>query len=117
MNLPKYRWPLMNDPFTMWDRLKLSAFVCNPRNRWTQGEQVRLFEQEMAEYIGCRHAIFVSSGSTANTVLAMYLKDSRVSTLRNTVIFPSTTWTTSVSPFLREGFTPRFIDISFGDIS
>ena len=38
-------------------------------------KQVSLFESKMAEYIGCKYAVFVSSGSTANTILAMYLKD------------------------------------------
>lgn len=124
MSLPSYRWPLMNDPFSMWDRIKLSAFVCNPRNRWTQGEQVAALEKEMADYIGCRYAVFVSSGSTANTILAMMLRDeskqrsqsSGHHPIRNTVVFPSTTWTTSVSPFLREGFKPAFIDISLTNL-
>ena len=31
---------------------------------------------------------------------------------KNIVVFPSTTWITSVSPFIREGFEPKFIDIS-----
>lgn len=107
----------MADPFSLWDRLKLSAFLLNPRNRWTQGEQVKAFEQEMAAYVGCKHAVFVSSGSTANTLLAMYLKDRRRSNCRTTVVFPSTTWTTSVAPFVREGFQPRFLDISFDDLA
>jgi CDP-6-deoxy-D-xylo-4-hexulose-3-dehydrase len=33
------------------------------------------------------------------------------------VVFPSTTWTTSVAPFVREGFTPKFIDINLSDFS
>jgi len=117
MPVPSYSWPLMSDPFTLWDRIRLSAFLLNPRNRWTQGEQVKAFEQEMAAYVGCRHAVFVSSGSTANTLLAMYLKDRSRSHRRTTVVFPSTTWTTSVAPFVREGFAPRFLDISFDDLA
>ncbi len=35
------------------------------------------FEEQMRDYVGSKHAVFVSSGSTANTILAMYLKDKR----------------------------------------
>ena len=75
--------------------------------------QVSLFEKRMREYVGSKHAVFVSSGSAANTLLAMYLKDNGVG--RKKIIFPSTTWTTSVGPFIREGFEPVFIDISLKD--
>jgi CDP-6-deoxy-D-xylo-4-hexulose-3-dehydrase len=78
-------------------------------------KQVALFEQKMAEYIGSKYAIFVSSGSSANTILAMYLKDQNFG--KNKMIFPSITWTTSVSPFIREGFEPIFIDINLQDFS
>jgi len=36
---------------------------------------------------------------------------------KNEMIFPSTTWATSVSPFIREGFIPKFLDISLKDLS
>ena len=77
-------------------------------------EQVQQYEKAMADYVGCKHAIFVSSGSTANTILAMYLTDS---TKNKTVVFPSTTWITSVSPFIREGFQPYFVDVNMHDMS
>ena len=117
MSVSTYSWPLNDSPFSFWDRAKLCAFILNPRNRWTQGAQVKAFEEEMARYIGCEHAVFVSSGSTANTLLAMYLKDNSYTPERDTVVFPSTTWTTSVAPFVREGFKPHFLDITIQDLS
>ena len=71
----------------------------------------------MAEYIGVKYAVFVSSGSTANTILAQYLKDSLKNSKRNIVVLPSTTWQTSCSPWIREGFVPHFIDVSLEDFS
>lgn len=82
--------------------------------------KVAEFESKMADYVGSRYAVYVSSGSAANTLLAMYLKDrnkEEASPHKNTIIFPSTTWTTSVSPFIREGFYPKFIDINLKDFS
>jgi CDP-6-deoxy-D-xylo-4-hexulose-3-dehydrase len=80
-------------------------------------KQVSLFESKMAEYIDCKYAVFVSSGSTANTILAMYLKDKFYTKQKKKIIFPSTTWTTSIAPFLREGFEPLFIDVSLKDFA
>lgn len=112
-----FTWPL-NDSQCGWlDRLKIVMFFLNPSNRWTMDKNVKQFELEMAKFIGCKYSVFVSSGSTANTILACYLKDSRIKEKNRKIIFPSTTWTTSVSPFIREGFIPKFIDVNLEDFS
>lgn len=110
-----FKWPLSNSSFTYFDRIKLASFILNKNNFWTQNKYVKKFEKAFADYVGTKYSIFVSSGSTANTLLAMYLKDTVYSKQKNKVIFPSTTWTTSISPFIREGFEPIFIDISLDD--
>lgn len=108
------KWPLNVDNFTFLDRLKICKFILNKNNKWTQNGLVYQFELKMADFVGSKYAVFCSSGSTANTMVAMQLKD--ISS-KNVVIFPSTTWTTSVTPFIREGFTPKFIDINLEDFS
>jgi CDP-6-deoxy-D-xylo-4-hexulose-3-dehydrase len=108
-------WKLNDSNFSFFDRIKIAKFILNSNNFWTMNKQVSLFESKMAEYIGCKHAIFVSSGSTANTILAMYSKDKFYTEQKKKIIFPSTTWTTSISPFLREGFEPLFVDVSLED--
>jgi CDP-6-deoxy-D-xylo-4-hexulose-3-dehydrase len=107
------KWPLNVDNFSFKDRINICSFFLNAKNRWTQGELVHQIELKMADFVGAKHAIFCSSGSTANTMLAMSLRDSN--SRKNLVVFPSTTWTTSVSPFVREGFYPVFIDINLND--
>ena len=107
-------WPLNVDNFTFLDRLKICSFFLNKNNRWTQGNLVYQFELKMADFVGAKYAVYCSSGSTANTLIAMYLKDTCE---KRTVVFPSTTWTTSVTPFIREGFSPKFIDINLQDFS
>jgi CDP-6-deoxy-D-xylo-4-hexulose-3-dehydrase len=107
-------WKLNDSNFNFLDRIKLCSFFLNAKNFWTMNKYTQIFEKKMSEYIGCKYSIFVSSGSTANTILAMYLKD-HSDLQKNKIIFPSTTWTTSVSPFIREGFEPVFIDISLSD--
>ena len=67
----------------------------------------------MAEKIGTKYAVFVSSGSTANTLISQYVKDTAKDFKnKNIIVLPSTTWQTSCSPWIREGFKPKFIDIS-----
>ena len=57
----------------------------------------------------------VSSGSTANTLIAQYAEHSKPD--RDIVVFPSVTWQTSVSPWINAGFEPKFIDINLDDFS
>lgn len=109
-------WKLNDSNFNFLDRLKICRFFLNKKNFWTMSANTQLFEKKMAEFIGCKYSVFVSSGSTANTILAMSLKD-KSSTNKKQIIFPSTTWTTSVSPFIREGFEPVFLDVSLSDFS
>lgn len=111
------KWPLNINNFTLIDRLKIAKFILSTKNKWTQDVHVKNFEKLMAEYIGVKYAVFVSSGSTANTILAQYLKDSLKNSKRNIVVLPSTTWQTSCSPWIREGFVPHFIDVSLEDFS
>lgn len=114
-----YKWSLNESHFTILDRINLALFFLTPSNRWTMDKHVKSFESEMANFVGSKYAVFVSSGSTANTILACYLKDSKksVSDSIRKIIFPSTTWTTSISPFIREGFEPVFVDINLSDFS
>jgi CDP-6-deoxy-D-xylo-4-hexulose-3-dehydrase len=111
----KFVWPLNNSSFNFFDRLKICSFILNKSNYWTQSKYVKKIEQDFAKFAGSKYAVFVSSGSTANTLLAMHLKDKYYTKVKNTIIFPTTTWTTSISPFIREGFKPKFIDINIQD--
>lgn len=113
-----FNWPLNENNFSFKDRLRIAAFILKQSNRWTQGEQVKKFEREVGEWVGAK-AVFVSSGSTANTLLAYRVKDelTKKNSDRNIVVLPSVTWQTSCAPWVREGFAPHFIDISLKDYS
>jgi CDP-6-deoxy-D-xylo-4-hexulose-3-dehydrase len=107
-----YNWPLNVNNFSLLDRAKIALFFLQ-ENQWTQGNYVQKFEEEMSKFVESSYAVFVSSGSTANSLLAMYLKDKDFS--KKEIVFPSTTWITSVAPFIREGFIPKFVDITLSD--
>lgn len=107
-------WKLNTNHFTFWDRLKICGFFLNKNNFWTYGKQVQKFEDKMAKFVGTKYALFVSSGSTANTLLAYYLNDVEP---RKKIIFPAVTWATSVTPFIKCGFEPVFVDVSLNRLS
>ncbi len=117
----RYDWPLAENTFTLWDRLKISAFFLNKNNRWTQDKYVRQYEREIAEYVGAQYAVFVSSGSAANQLIAQRLKDELVAKgvweTRNEVILAAVSWQTNASVWIREGFKPVFIDIQLKDFA
>ena len=71
----KFVWPLNDSSFTFLDRLKICSFILNKKNNWTQGKYVKKIEEAFKNFVGSKYAIFVSSGSTADTLLAMSLKD------------------------------------------
>jgi CDP-6-deoxy-D-xylo-4-hexulose-3-dehydrase len=86
---------------------------------WTYGQHVRNYEQIWERYLKFfpdkTYAIMVSSGSTANELIAMRRKWElqRVDEWprRNKVIFPVNTWISSVSPWINLGFEPVFVDV------
>lgn len=82
----------------------ISWLQTNPR--LTKGEQTEAFEKEFAEYIGCKYAVYVNSGSSANLLMLSVLRN-RVSNLK--VIVPILSWATDVAPILQLGFEPVFI--------
>lgn len=116
-----YTWPLAVSTFSLWDRLKICSFFLNSNNRWTQGKYVRQLEWEAAYYVGVKHCVLVSSGSSANQLIAQQVKDRLVTSgewpKRNKVYFGAVTWQTNVSVWVREGFEPIFLDVNMEDFS
>ena len=105
-----YNWFLNDSNFTWSDRFKICKFFLDPKNRWTQDKYVIEYEKKWKEFTESKYALMVSSGSTANSLIAQYARHSKPD--RNTVVFPSVTWQTSVSPWLNACFEPKFIDIN-----
>ena len=73
MSRKKY-WPLMEDTITFKDRMKMSLFLLTS-SRLTNGPKVRQFEKEWSDWLGVKHSLYVSSGSTANSLLISAVKE------------------------------------------
>ena len=111
-----YKWPLMKDTLTLWDRMKLAKFVlCS--DKFTQGPMVEKFEAEWSKWLGAKHSLFVSSGSTANFLLLAAIKEKYGLKNGDKVIVPACTWVTNVNPVFQLGLEPIFCDINLEDYS
>ncbi len=75
--------------------------------RLALGPRMVKFEQMMADYIGVKHAVAVSSGTAALHLIVKALGISE----GDEVLVPSFTFAASVNAFLYEGAKPVFIDI------
>jgi len=110
------KWPLMKDAITPEDRLELVNFILNS-DRYTNGREVKRFEQAWANWIGSDYALMVSSGSTANFLIVAAIMEKYRLPRGSKVLLPACTWVTSVSPFIQLGFEPIFCDINLKNFS
>ena len=95
-----YEWPLMGNTITKRDRLRM-AWFCLTAERFTASKNVREFEEQWAEWIGADHALFVSSGSTANTLLVESWKEQYGIPDGAKVVVPACTWVTNIAPIIQ----------------
>lgn len=109
-------WPLMEDTITFSDRLKMAKFLLTS-SRLTNGPKVRKFETEWSKWLGVKHSLYVSSGSTANSLLISAVKEYYGLRDGDKVLVPATTWMTNVAPVIQAGLQPIFCDINLGNFS
>ena len=96
-------WPLMKNAITWQDKFSLIKFLLT-NNKLTNGPKVREFETEWAKWVGSKHALMVSSGSTANFLMLAAIKEKYNFKSGDKVIVPACTWVTNVSPVIQLGF-------------
>lgn len=114
--MKEYKWPLMKNTLTFFDRLKLAQFIIQS-DRFTQGEKVKKFENQWSEWLGCKHSLFVTSGSAANFLLVSSIIEKYGLKKGDKVLLPACTWVTNINPIFQLGLTPIFCDVSLSDYS
>jgi len=83
----------------------------------TNGPKVRQFEKKWAEWLGVDYSLYVSSGSTANSLLIASIKELCGLKDGDKVLVPATTWVTNVGPVIQNGLQPIFCDINLNNFS
>ncbi len=107
----KINYPLAMDNWDEQEREAIAQVVGT--NRFTMGEQVKLFESEVAAKFGSRFAVMVNSGSSANLIMLtaakIYLGED-IGKNPN-IIVPAVSWSTTYTPAYYLGFKLKFVDI------
>ena len=102
------KYPMAVDTIDEQDISDLIEWLqTNPR--LTQGDLVEEFQQEWADWLGVKHAVFVNSGSSANLLMYYTLLASRALVNRKVVV-PAVSWATTVAPAIQFGFEPIMCD-------
>jgi CDP-6-deoxy-D-xylo-4-hexulose-3-dehydrase len=85
--------------------------------KFTFGEKVKQFESEWSTWLGAKHSLYVSSGSTANFLLIAAVKDLYKLKAGDKVLLPACTWMTNVAPIMQLGLEPVFCDVNLDNFS
>jgi CDP-6-deoxy-D-xylo-4-hexulose-3-dehydrase len=75
----------------------------------TKGQKTLSFEKKFASSIGCKHAIFCNSGSSANLLATSALIQSGLMR-NNKIVVPQVSWSTTVFPAMQLGLNPIMCD-------
>lgn len=87
------------------DQVMKSGFI-------TQGKEVELFEKEIAQYIGCKEVICVSSGTMAMNLAYLYvIAEMKIDLEKIKVYCPATTFIASILPAFTMGLNCEFVDV------
>ncbi len=74
----------------------------------TQSTQVQEFEREWSAWLGVKHSVFVNSGSSANLLTIVALREHYG---LGEIIVPTLTWVSDIASVIQCGFRPIFVDI------
>ena len=80
----------------------------------------RNFENAFAKKLGCKHALMVNSGSSANLLAAFAAGNplrKKHYKIGDEVLVPVLCWPTSVWPFVQFGLEPVFVDINLHNLN
>ena len=81
-------------------------------NRLSYGPFTQRFEEEFASAHGCKHAIFMNSGTSALQVALAVLKEVHGYRDGDEIIVPATTFIATSNIVLQNNLTPVFVDVN-----
>lgn len=84
--------------------------------RLTKGPLTLEFEEKWSNWIGCKHSLFVNSGSSANLIILAALKFGNY-LANNKIVIPGLAWATDLAPAIQLGFEPILCDINLDNLS
>jgi len=103
-----------------WDQKELDAMQrVISTGSYSMGKEVRLFEEQFAEYFGKKYAIMANSGSSANLLMiaALFFRKHNPLKAGDEVIVPAISWPTTYTPLQQYGLKVKFVDIDLDTLN
>ena len=111
-----FNLPLMDNNIDRKDIDTLIEFLQqDPLPRLTNGPKVRELEQKSSEWLGVKHSVFVNSGTSANVLTMLALKNNYPE--GGEIIVPPLTWISDINSVVFAGFDLKFVDINLKNLS
>jgi len=107
---------LADDTITQWEIDQLIRWL-EGYPRLTKGELTEQFEQEFAEWMGSKYAVFVNSGSSANLLMMYTLFEQNILSKGDQILIPDLSWATTLAPALQLNYSPILVDCNLEDLS
>lgn len=115
--MSKFKWPLQKNTIGFDEKFALIKFILTS-DRFTNGPKCRQFEEKWSAWQGRKYSLFVSSGSTANTLLLDAVQDLYFSKNKKLkILCPAVNWATNISTFKQQGHSIFFYDIDYATYS
>lgn len=115
--MTQFDWPLQKNAIGFDEKFALIKFILTS-DRFTNGPKCLEFEKAWSKWQGRKYSLFVSSGTTANTLLLDSVRDSifgKKTKLK--ILCPAVNWATNISTFKQQGHDIFFYDIDYVDYS
>lgn len=111
--MSEFNWPLQKNTIGWQEKLALFKFLLTS-DRFTNGPLCREFEEQWSTWQGCKYSLFVSSGTTANTLLLDAVRDLEYShNCPLEILCPAVNWATNISTFKQQRHDIYFYDIDY----
>ena len=111
----KINHPLMHNNFLNSDMNEVRKLIKNKNLILTQSKKVLEFEKRWSKWLGVKYSTFVNSGSSANFISMLILKN--LNKKKKEIIVPSLTWVSDINSVIMSGFKPVFVDINPKNLS
>ena len=108
--------PLVKDTIDNDDIEKLIEWL-RTFPRLTKGELTERYESMWADFLGCKHAVYVNSGSSANLLMLYTLIAAGKLCKGDRVVVPAVSWATDLAPVVQLGLEPILCDCNMEDLS
>ena len=113
----KINHPLMHNNFTKSDMDAVRNLIKNKNLILTQSKKVQEFEQKWSKWLNVKYSVFVNSGSSANFISMLILKNLSKTNKKKEIIVPALTWVSDINSVIMSGFKPVFVDIDPKNLS